>query len=354
MISAAFALLLVVCVTTASFGAAGSADDPLVSLAYLEGTFKPAVAREAGELVKTAFDEVWSKAAARIDGAPPDGYSFAARYTAVSLPAGKSVRLTMGSGFLLTSGAASLTVTRGAVVNLATGAEVKTGAALTKNQRYFCAEDTAATVTAAAAAAGLVDGYYITDGAVTKRHDVFSDVKTTDWFYDAVDYVYKSALFSGTAADKFSPASPMTRGMFVTALHRLDGKPAATGDVRFSDVRDASQYYYDAVYWAAASGVVNGYGDGTFRPNASVTREQMAAIMYRYAAFKGVDVTASDVSAYDAFSDKASVSAYAQDALRWATARRVINGADGKLNPSGTAPRAQVAQIVLNFRTVIG
>jgi hypothetical protein len=169
-----------------------------------------------------------------------------------------------------------------------------------------------------------------------------------------VDYVYKSALFSGTAADKFSPAAPMTRGMFVTVLYRLDGKPSASGEVSFSDVGDASQYYYDAVRWASASGVVNGYDDGTFRPNASVTREQMAAIMYRYATFKGVDVAASDDSAFDAFSDRGSVSAYAETAVRWAAARRVINGSDGKLNPAGDAPRAQVAQIVLNFRTVIG
>jgi hypothetical protein len=137
--------------------------------------------------------------------------------------------------------------------------------------------------------------------------------------------------------------------MFVTVLHRLAGKPAVTAASAFPDVADTSQYYYSAVIWANANLIVTGYSDGKFHPNDSITREQMALIIWRYATSAGYDTTPSNTSIYDSFSDKGSVSAYAQDAMKWATSAGVINGSDGKLIPKSTATRAQVAQIVLNF-----
>jgi hypothetical protein len=355
IIAAAFSLLLVTVLTVSSIGAAGGASDPLASLSYLDTTLKPALIKDAQEQIKKSFDGIYDALAAKLDGTSASGgYDFAGGNTGLVLAPGKSVELTFGSSFVLTSGSAALTVSRGEVIDLASGAPAVNGQALVANRRYFLAEDTSAVVRASSDVRGFVNGFYKTDGVPVREHAVFKDVRTTDWFYNAVDYVYTNALFSGSSASTFSPSTPMTRAMFVTVLHRLAGKPAPSGDVRFTDVADTTQYYYDAVRWAAASAVVTGYDDGTFRPDAPVTREQMAAIMYRYAAYKGQNTAGAPETALDKFPDKGEVSDYAVPSMAWAVNRALINGSDGKLLPRGTATRAQVAQIVLNFASVGG
>ena len=120
----------------------------------------------------------------------------------------------------------------------------------------------------------------------------FGDVQSTDWYYDEVQYVYENGLMSGTSATTFSPDATTTRGMIVTILHRLEGTPAVSTSGTFADVA-AGQYYTDAVEWASANGIVGGYGNGRFGPNDPITREQLAAMMYRYADFLGMDTAAS-------------------------------------------------------------
>ena len=176
----------------------------------------------------------------------------------------------------------------------------------------------------------------------------FDDVRSSDWFYDDVVYVYNEGLFNGTSATRFSPNAPMTRAMLVTVLYRLEGQPSVTGRSGFADVVIGS-YYEDAVTWAANNGVVNGTSASTFSPDALVTREQMAAILYRYAQAKKYSVTAS--SALTSFRDADSVSAYAVSAMQWAVAESLINGASGSLMPTGSATRAQVAAILHRFVT---
>ncbi len=133
----------------------------------------------------------------------------------------------------------------------------------------------------------------------------FGDVQSTDWYYDEVQYVYENGLMSGTSATTFSPDTTTTRGMIVTILHRLEGTPAVSTSGTFADVT-AGRYYTDAVEWASANGIVGGYGNGRFGPNDPITREQMAAILYRYAAYKEYDVSgAADLSGY---SDASSIS----------------------------------------------
>lgn len=175
----------------------------------------------------------------------------------------------------------------------------------------------------------------------------FGDVKTTDWFYNDVKYVYEKGMMSGTAADVFAPNATTTRAMIVTILYRLEGSPAVTGTSAFVDV-PAGQWYTDAVNWAAANQIVNGTSATTFAPNDSITREQMAAILYRYAQYKGYDVTKkADLSGY---SDNGQVSAYAKDALAWANAAKLINGVTNTtLAPQGNATRAQVSAILHRF-----
>lgn len=180
-----------------------------------------------------------------------------------------------------------------------------------------------------------------TDGTL-----LFTDVRETDWFYDDVVFAYENGLFSGTTATTFSPYAPMTRAMLVTVLYRLEGEPAVTGRSGFSDVMIGS-YYEAAVTWAADNGIVNGTSATTFSPSENVTREQMAAILCRYAQYKQYGTSAS--ASLSAFSDASAVSTYAKAPLSWAVAEKLVNGTDGKLLPRASATRAQVAAILHRF-----
>ena len=176
----------------------------------------------------------------------------------------------------------------------------------------------------------------------------FVDVKSGDWFYDAVKYAYENGLMNGTSETIFAPNGTMNRAMIVTVLYRLEKTPAVTTASQFADV-PAGQWYSDAVAWAAANNIVNGYNETTFGPMNAVTREQMAAILYRYEQYKGMDTVTLEEN-LARFPDKDKVSAYAVPAMQWAVGQKVVNGnADGTLNPTGTATRAQVAQIFTNL-----
>ena len=174
----------------------------------------------------------------------------------------------------------------------------------------------------------------------------FADVAESNWFYDAVAYVYGNGMMNGTGATKFAPSANLTRGMIAQVLYNLESKPDSTS-AAFNDVA-AGQWYADAVNWAAANDIVSGYGDGTFGPENNITREQMALILYRYAVFKGYDVSAK--GDLNAFTDGATVSAWAKEAMTWAVGSKLLSGkGNGILDPTGTATRAEVAQILQNF-----
>ncbi len=174
----------------------------------------------------------------------------------------------------------------------------------------------------------------------------FRDVAQGEWFRDAVAYVYGAKLMNGTSPDLFSPWETTTRGMIVTILYRYEGSPAA-GMTSFPDV-PPGEYYAAPVSWAAAGGVVKGYETGLFEPQNPITREQMAAILYRYAQQKGLDVSGrADLSVY---ADAGQVSPYAMDAMAWAVHTQLITGVDSRtLQPGGSAVRAQVATILMRF-----
>ena len=174
----------------------------------------------------------------------------------------------------------------------------------------------------------------------------FTDVATTAWYYDAVRYMYESGMMNGTSANTFSPNETTTRAMIVTMLHRLEGEPNASGG-SFTDVA-SSMYYADAIAWAQANGVVNGTSATTFSPDQAITREQMAAILYRYAQFKGYDVTAGN--SLNAYTDASQISPYAATAMQWANAEGLITGNTATtINPAGNATRAEVATILMRF-----
>ena len=178
---------------------------------------------------------------------------------------------------------------------------------------------------------------------------LFTDVETGAWYDSAVRYVYETGLMSGTSESTFSPDTAATRGMIAAILYRLEGSPAVSGDTAFADV-DAGRYDADAVAWAAANGILSGYDNGLFGPDDAVTREQLAAILYRYAAWQGRDVTAAaDLSGY---TDAQAISDYAAQAMAWANAEGLICGTGANtLSPAGTATRAQIASVLQRFCT---
>lgn len=173
----------------------------------------------------------------------------------------------------------------------------------------------------------------------------FTDVDTAKWYHLSVDYVLTHKMMNGVSSRAFAPNANLTRGMLVQILYNLEGKPKGTA-ANFSDVQ-ADAWYAEAVGWAAANKVVTGYADGTFRPNAAVTREQAAAILYRYAQSKGIDVSVGENTNILSYVDVQQASEYAIPALQWAVGAGVLNGKNGgRLAPTGTATRAEIAAIM--------
>ena len=189
-----------------------------------------------------------------------------------------------------------------------------------------------------------VEASFAKDGTVQQPDTRFDDVAKSAWYYKAVEYVAENGIMSGVSAREFAPNAGFSRAMLAQTLYAMSGKPAVKAESIFADVA-ANAWYADAVNWAAEKGYVSGVGDGKFAPDASVTREQMALILYRYAG-------SPDASgmAQKEFTDSSSVSAYAVDAIRWAVHEGLISGMENNtLAPQGTATRAQVAQILMNF-----
>lgn len=175
----------------------------------------------------------------------------------------------------------------------------------------------------------------------------FTDVKETDWFFKGVEYVVDKDIMSGVSENEFAPSGKLTRAMLVQMLYNMESRPACNAENAFIDV-PVGQWYTDAVIWANDAKIVSGMGEGLFAPNMEITREQMVAMLYNYAKYKGYDVTASaDLST---FADNASVSAWAKPAMQWAVAEGYISGmGDNQLAPQGTATRAEIASVIMRF-----
>lgn len=175
----------------------------------------------------------------------------------------------------------------------------------------------------------------------------FTDVDVHDWFYDAVKYAYDNKLMDGTSSTSFAPATSTSRAMIVTILWRMEGSPVVNYAMGFGDVANGT-WYTEAVRWAASEGIVTGYTDTVFGPDDTVTREQLAAVLYRYAQYKDYDMSAK--GELNGFLDNAKVSGWAKDAMSWGVGADLMNGKNGSLlDPTGTATRAEVAQLLMNF-----
>ena len=186
-----------------------------------------------------------------------------------------------------------------------------------------------------------------TEETTTSETVTFSDVSESDWFYKGVSYVVENGMMNGVGENQFAPNAPLTREMLAVVLYNMEKQPESTGVNPFADVK-ADMWYTDAIVWANANGIVAGYDDSTFGLGDSITREQLAAILYRYAQMKGYDVTEkADLTGY---ADSAAISGYAVEAMQWANANGIVNGMTATtLVPQGTATRAQVATMLMNF-----
>ena len=188
---------------------------------------------------------------------------------------------------------------------------------------------------------------------VVKTELPFVDVSGGDWFYDSVKYTYEKGIILGTSDTTFNPNTKLTRGMLVTILHRMDGKPTPTSQNKFSDV-SKSQYYYDAVIWATEKGIVHGYGDGSkFGPDDNITRQDLAVILRNFAQYKGKNVNVtSDLSK---FKDGNLVSDYAKTAMQWAVGKGVITGNNNgeSLTPHANSTRAEASGMIYNYCTKV-
>ena len=175
----------------------------------------------------------------------------------------------------------------------------------------------------------------------------FADVPSGSWYYDDVAYVYDTGLMTGLMATAFGPNLSTTRGMIVTILWRMENEPAAKHGCPFADVRRGS-YYEQAIAWASENGIVTGFDASTFAPDRAITREQLAAILFRFAAYRGMDAVTLREN-LSSFQDQAAISAYAVSALNWAVGEGLMQGTGDKLEPTGNATRAQVAAMLRRF-----
>jgi hypothetical protein len=209
---------------------------------------------------------------------------------------------------------------------------------------------TAADVTADGNITVTAGGKTVAIPIKTYQTGSFDDVRTTSWYYDAVEYVNGQGLITGTGTRQFSPGANISRAMMATVLWRMAGKPAAAGTAAgFSDVASGS-WYSEAVAWAQSTGVVTGYSDGTFNPTGDINREQMAAMLYRYETLKnGAPASSGSLAAY---TDAGKVSSWAKDAMTWCVTNGIITGTtDTAVSPKTTATRAQCAAIIQRYMT---
>ena len=185
-----------------------------------------------------------------------------------------------------------------------------------------------------------------------KKEMNFKDVNTNAWYYPSIEYVYNKGIILGTSDTTFNPNTKLTRGMLVTILHRMDGKPTPKTQNKFSDV-SKSQYYYDAVVWATEKGIVHGYENGKFGPDSNITRQDLAVILRNFAQYKGKNVNVT--SDLNKFKDGNLVSDYAKSAVEWAVGKGVITGNNNgeSLTPHGKATRAETAGMMYNYCTKV-
>lgn len=344
--------LLTVCCLGAGLGAAatgGNSEDP-VSLSYLTGTFLSTLKEGITSRAQKGTKDVLDDALAQVDevGARHSGdgsWTVTQAPLLAALKGGDTLTLDEGGSLLWLAGAGTGT----GLVDATAGTVLPANGKLTAGHRYLNGwEGTSAVVTVDSDAAQAAPaGRWTT---VSGGRDVtnFYDLSQTDWFYDGVRWTINQGLFGGVSTTQFDPYGTLNRAMVVTLLHRLSGSPATVYRGLFTDVPQG-QWYTQAAEWAAAAGITQGNGDGTFSPTRPAGREELVTMLCRCAGYLGLNTSPS--ASLEDFTDSAAVSPYAREAMSWAVGADIIQGSDGSLLPQTTVTRAQTALILQRFQT---
>lgn len=343
--SAAAALVLLASLCAASAGG-GTAQDPLVSQSYVDGDYTDAVLQKGKTAIDSALEDVYADAVAQYEKrGGGKQYDFSSGFTGFILPANKAAELAFGSSAVLTQGTAVLSVNAGSVVDVSTGEELTGSFRMEKNRRYFCCEDADVTVTAAERAVVNVNGRYLApDAEAIFTH--YRDVNPANWYYDAAKYVYDNRLYHDYDAAEFGQAVNTTRAELVFALWSACGRPAPQNAATFDDIEPG--WYFDAASWAAENDIVRGYSGNKYMPFNSITRQEIAVIMYRYAGYMGYSTSGErDLSPYI---DEGEIADWAKREMSWANAEGLITGTTNvNLAPLKTAWRSEVATIIMRY-----
>lgn len=359
LIAAALLTALFATALGAALAAPGTDSDPFVTLSYLTGAYYAEAEQamrtraQAGtaQTEKAALDRLDALAGSYLAQAGGGGNA-PDTFVRLALSRGDRLELVTGAGLLYEAGRVDLSFADGLLVDVTDGSTITAGGAPASGHRYVAAENTACSLIVLSDAAYLsVQGYYDLE-RTGEKYTPFTDLSFSDWYYSNARFAYETGLFQGLTATTFSPNTNMNRAMLATVLRRLAGAEGAVPSAGFTDV-PAGAWYADAVNWAAGVGAVNGMGDGTFAPDANVTREQMVTMLYRYARdYLGMETPATgDLSV---FSDRAGISSWAEDAVSWAVGHGILNGrTGGALDPAGSATRAEVAALLQRFSALL-
>lgn len=349
------ALILVVILTAlTAFAVSGGADDPLISLSYLDH-FLQHLSESAGQKHEQTVGQAYADVLARLEPleeAELSEFDYAGEFTPLALERGGTVAMDKFACVILTEGTARLTVTEGEVINISDGTVCTSGQMLVPMNRYFAAEDSCALVRVYSdTACIMVDGFYLhRQSDEIPLRERFIDVGTDHWAGDYIFGLAEMNIVNGVGDDRFEPESAVTRAAFVTILGRLGGADlSAYSHTGFVDA-DISQWYGPYVAWAADAGVATGYGNGEFMPDRAINREEMALMMTRFA--DSLSYKLSDDAETPPFSDAGEISEWAFDAVERARLSGLMNGrGDNCFVPSGTATRAEICAVVCRLMT---
>ncbi len=342
LIAASAALVMLVSLTSASASEPGSTEDPLVTLSYLTDTYTDEVLELGEELISQRLQQTYDDKSREVQSRRPltGGYAY------MTAKAGSSFGLSFGCSVILTSGSVSVEFESGSVIEISSGDEIQSGYTLESGKRYFCLEDTEAVFTANSNSVVMIDGGCYAGDGVEPVLTAYTDVSPLNWFYYAAVYAHDNLLFRDSDTDLFRPEDDVTRADTVYALWRAVGCPEPEASAGFDDLDE--EWYRQAVDWAVGEGIINGIDNNMFDPDGSLTRQQMALILYRYTMSIGEATDErADLSAY---LDNGNVAQWAYEAVSWANAKGILNGfSDTELSPETATARCQLATILMRY-----
>lgn len=338
----ALALTAALLLGPTAYAAGGSASDPLVSQDYVSGSYQTELSEQIDQKIETAVAATYQKVLSKLGMG--DGVSY---INSQKCARGDTITLGQGSVLVFQAGTASVKVSGGQIIDVTDGtASAELG--LAEGHRYIVGEQATATIEILSDAALLFWEGSVSSDPSGAEVTPFTDLVLTDWYYSYACYAYVQGLFTGVNNNTFAPKSAVTRAMLATVLYRLAGEPDTDGQSSFTDV-PPDQWYSGPVAWAEDEEVVNGVGEGCYAPANRLTREQMAVMLYNYAA-KNLQYNVTTKGSLDRFPDAGAVSDWAQEAVLWAVERGILSGRDtGMLDPAGTATRAEVSAMFQRF-----